>query len=444
MTHPAILVENLGKQYQIGSREKRYKTFREALTDLAVAPLRRFRRLSGRSREKEKFWALKDVSFEVRPGEVVGIIGRNGAGKSTLLKMLTKITEPTAGRATIHGRVASLLEVGTGFHHELTGRENIFLNGSILGMTRAEIKRKFDQIVDFSGVEKFLDTPVKRYSSGMQVRLAFAVAAHLDPEILLIDEVLAVGDAEFQKKCLDKMQVVGREGRTVLFVSHQMSAIKSLCSRAIQIDRGKLVADGDPNTVVGRYLKGSSNGLEPQRVWPDPENRPGNTQFRLLGMRVVNVNGELLETYPSSQPVLVEMEFDLAFSHSALCVGFDLIDRHGNVVFRSAHNDRHERDWPALKVGRNRLQCDIPSGLLNFGTYYVAPKVGLHAIAWTINGDVELSFQVQVDHSESPFWNVGGYDKFPGVISPCLRWRAVDGVEPRIASAAPCGSPGRL
>ena len=257
MTEIAIRVENLSKQYRIGAKQERFPTLRDWLADAFAVP---FRRLSSTVRGQssavadEIIWALKDVSFEVARGEVVGIIGRNGAGKTTLLKILSRITEPTEGQAEIHGRVGSLLEVGTGFHTELTGRENIFLNGAILGMKRAEIGKKFDEIVDFSGVEKFIDTPVKHYSSGMYVRLAFAVAAHLEPEILLVDEVLAVGDVAFQKKCLGRMSDVAGEGRTVLFVSHNMGAVSNLCSRAVLLDNGKLVLDAAADHTIAQYL----------------------------------------------------------------------------------------------------------------------------------------------------------------------------------------------
>jgi lipopolysaccharide transport system ATP-binding protein len=251
---PAIRVENLGKCYRVNHAEERlpYKTLRDTLTRVATAPIRRFR-ASGHYGVAEEFWALKDVSFDVRPGEVVGIIGRNGAGKSTLLKILSRITSPTTGRVTVRGRVGSLLEVGTGFHPELTGRENIYMNGSILGMSRSEIRQKFDEIVDFSGVEKFLDTPIKRYSSGMQVRLAFAVAANLDPEILIVDEVLAVGDAEFQKKCMGKMHEVSSGGRTVLFVSHNMAAVEALCTTGILMSNGRVASSGDIADIIREY-----------------------------------------------------------------------------------------------------------------------------------------------------------------------------------------------
>lgn len=253
MSRTVISAENLGKEYIIGGREAGGETFRETVVSAATAPFRRLRRLSGTAAPEERMWALKGINFEVKEGEVVGIIGRNGAGKSTLLKILSRITAPTEGRVEIRGRVSSLLEVGTGFHPELTGRENIYLNGAILGMGRAEISAKFDEIVDFSGVERFLDTPVKRYSSGMSVRLAFSVAAHLEPEILIVDEVLAVGDAEFQKKCLGRMGEVARRGRTVLFVSHNLSAVSRLCEPIIWLEKGRIEQIGPSTTILERY-----------------------------------------------------------------------------------------------------------------------------------------------------------------------------------------------
>ena len=280
MSDIAIRVENLSKRYKIGVR--RDDTLRDAIVNV-------FKRSNVKTLERsnvdDTIWALRDVSFEVKRGEVVGIIGRNGAGKSTLLKILSRITEPTSGRAIINGRVGSLLEVGTGFHPELTGRENIYLNGAILGMTRAEIDRKFDEIVAFSEIEKFLETPVKRYSSGMYVRLAFAVAAHLEPEILLVDEVLAVGDAAFQKKCLGKMGDVAKEGRTVLFVSHNLIALRSLCPRAIWLERGKISDEGPSSDVVANYLKLQDTDIYEQK-WNDMVSAPGTT----LGLAVNSSN----------------------------------------------------------------------------------------------------------------------------------------------------------
>jgi lipopolysaccharide transport system ATP-binding protein len=433
---PIIRIEKLGKQYRIGVRRAAYATLRETLTDGIRAPWRRLRR--NNCQPDDKIWALQDVSFDVTQGEVVGIVGRNGAGKSTLLKILSRITHPTTGQVDLYGRVGSLLEVGTGFHPELSGRENIYLNGAILGMKRVEIAEKFDEIVAFAEVDKYIDTPVKRYSTGMCVRLAFAVAAHLEPEILLVDEVLAVGDAAFQKKCLGKMDSVAHQGKTVLFVSHQMPAIKSLCSRAIHVDRGRVVQDADPESVVSQYLQCAASDLCPARVWSDPEQRPGNEQVRLVSIRVVDGEGELLGTYASKEPILVEMEWDLAFLHSALCLGFDLIDRDGNTVFRSVHTDQHEREWPSLCVGRNRLQCRIPPGLLMFGSYYLAPKAFLHGISWVLNGRQEVSFDVQMNHSPSPFWNMEDRLKFPGIVAPSLPWRRLDAIRRR-DTATPLG-----
>jgi lipopolysaccharide transport system ATP-binding protein len=418
MANPAIRVDGLSKRYQIGAIQTTYRTFRDAIVDAVKAPLKRLR---GSEPDAQSIWALRDVSLEIQRGEVIGLIGRNGAGKSTLLKVISRITEPTAGRAEVRGRVASLLEVGTGFHGELTGRENMYLNGAILGMSRQEIARKFDEIVAFAEVEKFLDTPVKRYSSGMYLRLAFAVAAHLGPEILLVDEVLAVGDAEFQKKCLKQMDQVGKQGKTVVLVSHQLSAVKSLCSRVIQLDRGRVLRDGAPKAVVHQYLTDGQVELRAGRTWPEGA-RPGNAQFQLVAMRAVDDEGEPQNLFYSSKPIHIEMEFDLAHLHSALLVGFDLIERDGTVLFRSNHADRDERDWPKLCVGRNRLRCTIPPGLLNQSSYFVAPKVGLHYMAWIIEGEPELGFEVSRDHSTSPFWVAERHHQVPGCIAPCLPW----------------------
>ncbi|MGE0375466.1 MAG: ABC transporter ATP-binding protein [Planctomycetaceae bacterium] len=290
MTHPAIRVEQIGKRYQLGLREKANQTFREAVVDMASAPLRRLKHLSGRAEAAGAFWALRDISFDVPEGEVLGIIGHNGAGKSTLLKILSRITEPTEGRAVVRGRVASLLEVGTGFHNELTGRENVYLNGAILGMSKADIDRKFDEIVDFAGVERFLDTAIKHYSSGMKVRLAFAVAAHLEPEILIIDEVLAVGDQEFQNKCLGKMNEVATSGRTVFFVSHNMPAVEALCESCLLLSGGRVLDQGAASEIVSEYLRGHAE-VSGDVLLVEHSGRHAAVKPVITRMRVVNQDG---------------------------------------------------------------------------------------------------------------------------------------------------------
>ncbi len=303
---PIIRVQNLSKEYRIGAIQPPYQTLRESLTSAVRIP---FVRRQNESRE-ETIWALKDVSFEVGPGEVVGIIGRNGAGKSTMLKILSRVTEPTLGRVELYGRLGSLLEVGTGFHPELTGRENVFLNGAILGMRRAEIARKFDEIVAFSEIEKFLDTPVKWYSTGMYLRLAFAVAAHLEPEILVLDEVLAVGDWSFQHKCLNKMNELRRDGRTILFVSHSMQSVNRLCQRAIYLSEGMLLDDGPAQEVASTYL-GSQIKIQAELTWADLDKAPGNEIARLRAVRVRTEGGEISDTVDIRRPVGIEMEFDV-------------------------------------------------------------------------------------------------------------------------------------
>lgn len=307
---PIIRVEDLSKEYTLGGHRAVPDTLREILSDAISAPLRHLRR-NGRP-PVERFWALKDVNFDVQPGEILGIIGRNGAGKSTLLKILSRITEPTTGRVELYGRLGSLLEVGTGFHPDLTGRENIFLNGSILGLSRKEIERKFDEIVAFAEVERFIDTPVKYYSSGMYVRLAFAVAAHLEPEILVLDEVLAVGDVAFQKKCLGKMGSVANEGRTVLFVSHNMASIQSLCSRAILFEAGRVVADGHWKDVIGQYLQSGESSAKVSVA--ERADRQGDGSVRLESLTVEAADGDKLITslsglritlsYSATQPII--------------------------------------------------------------------------------------------------------------------------------------------
>jgi len=358
---PIIQVRNLSKQYQLGARQAGYGTLRESLVRAVRAPLERFR--NGR-RESEILWALKDVSFEVQPGEVVGIVGRNGAGKSTLLKILSQITDPTSGEIDLYGRVASLLEVGTGFHPELTGRENIYLNGALLGMRKAEIERKFDEIVAFSEVEQFLDTPVKRYSSGMYVRLAFAVAAHLEPEILVVDEVLAVGDAEFQRKCLGKMSDVAKRGRTVLFVSHNMPAVKSLCQRAILLSAGQVALEGDVNTVVNKYLTADSDEMARTGIIPDDAKRLYSTdEAKLRSVRLTDLEDRDVSHLYLAQPCCVQMTFEVLKEIPEAVIEVGIIAMDGTHVTNSTSTDGGNPPV-RLRQGSHTIKLELNTTLL--------------------------------------------------------------------------------
>ena len=414
---PIIKVENLSKRYRIGERRDPYGSLRESLVRAARAP---FRRLHNDQPKENTIWALKDVTFEVLPGEVVGVIGRNGAGKSTLLKILSRITEPTSGGVDLYGRVGSLLEVGTGFHPELTGRENIYLNGTILGMRKQEIERKFDEIVAFAEIEKFIDTAVKHYSSGMYMRLAFSVAAHLEPEILLVDEVLAVGDSAFQKKCLGKMSDVAREGRTVLFVSHNMGAVQSLCRIVILLESGRVVAEGDSQSVVAHYLSKASEASS-EATWTE-EKAPGNEEVKLIAIRAYSNDGDVCGIYSSKKDIYVEIEFTSKTDNPALHIGFDLMTNDGITIVRTYHTDLPLENWPLIKVGKNKMHCKIPAGLLNAGCYYVCPRIGMHNMHWIINFDSAVRFEVVLDHGVSPLWNVLNGSNKPGVIAPIFTW----------------------
>lgn len=374
MSPPAIRVENLGKRYRIGLRERQADTFVEALANFAAAPFRRLRKLREQTEGEDIFWALRDVSFNVQPGEVVGVIGRNGAGKSTLLKILSRITEPTAGRAELRGVVGSLLEVGTGFHPELTGRENIFLNGAILGMKHAEIRRVFDEIVAFSEIERFLDTPVKRYSSGMYVRLAFAVAAHLRPEILIVDEVLAVGDAQFQRKCLGKMGDVARGGRTVLFVSHNMRAVSSLCSRAILLEGGRLIADDEAPGVVEQYLSGVREVGE--SCSSDVHFTPRDDAVaQVTRVTLRNADEEPAGRFAITEPVSVEVEFVIRQDVPNLVLVMQVRSALDDILWISTDVDHQNRAGGTVrsvfprKAGVYRARTTLPPDVLNQGEY---------------------------------------------------------------------------
>ena len=331
---PIIKVEHLSKRYQIGARLKSYATLRETIAGTARASLKKLRGGNASSKTNETLWALRDVSFEVNAGEVVGIVGRNGAGKSTLLKILSRITKPTVGRVVLHGRVGSLLEVGTGFHPELTGRENIFLNGTILGMSKFEINRKFDEIVEFAEIEKFLNTPVKRYSSGMYMRLAFSVAAHLHPEILVVDEVLAVGDAQFQKKCLGKMGNAAREGRTVLFVSHNMDAVRKLCTRGVLLEQGGVEMIGDADAVIRKYLDGGTDVRSAYMIPPPDaqENAPGYA-YKLV---VENGTGEPTVSIPVGQAWQVRVHFRITRRTEHFIIALGLRSSRDGIPLRTS------------------------------------------------------------------------------------------------------------
>ena len=408
----AIRAEGLSKRYELGERTGAYKLLRESLMQLL------------KSRQQDQpanfIWSVRDLSFEVRPGEIVGVIGRNGAGKSTLLKLLSRIVRPTAGRAEVRGRVATLLEVGTGFHPELTGRENIFLSGAILGMRRAEIRRKLDAIVSFAELERFIDTPVKRYSSGMYTRLAFAVAAHLEPDTLLVDEVLAVGDARFQRKCLDKMSEVSAGGRTVLFVSHNMPAVTRLCPRTILLDGGRLVRDGPSHDVVSAYLA-TDVGSAAAREWKDPTSAPGNDIVRLRAVRVCKANGELAGALDVRDPVEIEIAFDVLASGHALTPNIHVFNEEGVCVFIAA-------DVTASGVrepGRYASRVRIPGNFLAEGTLFVGAAVSTMDTSTTHVFERDaVAFQV-IDSLDGGSARGTYAGHFPGVVRPLLSWETV-------------------
>jgi lipopolysaccharide transport system ATP-binding protein len=408
-----IRVDNLSKQYQLGAKQKRYSTLRDSVVDVLRVPIRWFK---GEKPQKELFWALKDVSFEVKQGESVGIIGRNGAGKSTLLKILSRITKPSSGRAELFGRVGSLLEVGTGFHPELTGRENIYLNGSILGMTRVEIDRKFDEIVDFAEVENFLDTPVKFYSSGMYVRLAFAVAAHLEPEILIVDEVLAVGDAAFQKKSLGKMGDVARSGRTVLFVSHNMGAITRLCNRGLLLSEGKLLKDGTADQVVSDYLLTDAH-LSGRRTWDDGIANLDVTEMKVFEIRLCDADNNTISDVDPRYPFFLEIRYKVFTYLNYVRVGFRLTTMDGIAVFEAYDIDDPENSG-SKKPGEYLLRCEIPGGFLGAGGYLITIGAGIPKIKNLVFLDGALMFNVE-DKAMIPVHLQG---KRVGILSPTLKW----------------------
>jgi homopolymeric O-antigen transport system ATP-binding protein len=421
MPDPIITIENLSKRYMIGHQGDRADGLRHAI-EHALRPWNWLRSAGVRPSIREaEFWALRDVNLDIQQGEVVGIIGRNGAGKSTLLKILSRITEPTAGRIRLRGRTASLLEVGTGFHGDLTGRENIYLNGAILGMTRSEIKRKFDEIVDFAEIDTFLDTPVKRYSSGMYVRLAFAVAAHLEPEILIVDEVLAVGDAAFQKKCLDKMDQEGHTGRTVLFVSHNMQAVTRLSQRCILLDEGRVRLDGPAQRVASAYLS-SGVGTTAVREWPDLSTAPGDHIVRLCAVRIRSEDRELVDTVDIRRPVGVELEYEVLKPDYVFHPHFGLRNEDGVLLFVAQDVDpvwRRRRRPP----GRYISTGWIPGNLLAEGAVSVAVTLmTLNPERCHADALDAVLFRV-IDSLTATDTARGDYPRpIPGVMRPLLKW----------------------
>lgn len=411
-SNTAIRCEGLGKRYRIG-RQVRYQTLRDTLTEAATAPFRRLLRGAASDAVQNELWALRDVSLEVKHGEVLGIIGRNGSGKSTLLKILARITRPTEGRMEVRGRVGTLLEVGAGFHPELSGRENIYLYGAILGMKRREIARKFDEIVEFSECVRMLDTAIKHYSSGMYMRLAFAVAAHLETEILLVDEVLAVGDAAFQKKCLGKIGEAAHAGRTVLFVSHNMLAIDSLCTRAICLHDGNLVLQGAPGLVTSTYMKEWLPTFS-EIVHEDMSTAPGNEMIRLHRVRVRPQNGALGDEITVSTPIAVEFEYWKINAGSRLDVAVQLFNEHGINVFTTGRIGA-----PAAPAGLLRGSFIIPADLLNNGTYQLHASVFLNGSVQIVDWENLATFDVM----DAPNESRGSYlDVWPGAVRPNLEW----------------------
>jgi lipopolysaccharide transport system ATP-binding protein len=413
----AIEAHELSKRYRIGQLQAAYGTLRDSMTRTAA-------RLTGRERSetRQEIWALRDVSFDVREGEVLGLIGANGAGKSTLLKVLTRITTPTSGRAVIRGRVGSLLEVGTGFNPELTGRENVFLNGSILGMKRREIQRKFDAIVEFSGIESFIDTPVKRYSSGMYVRLAFSVAAHLEPEILLVDEVLAVGDAKFQQRCLGRMEDFSGTGRTVLFVSHNMQTINQLCDRVIWLDEGTIAEDGDPSQVVTHYLHSTSYASGAHISWPDDDGAPGDDLARLLAVRAIDEDGNLTETVDVRDAVGIEIRYRILRPGPGVFTKIRVRDRRSDIAFNAMDIASHAKD--SSDPGVYTATAWIPGNLLNEGKTTVdvaictlrAPKLHQRAARY------EAVLFTVFDPGDGDTARGRFTGQMSGVVRPLLEW----------------------
>lgn len=428
-----IKAENLSKAYQLGdfgtgtiSRDlERFWAKLRGRED----PFLRIGEINERTTTggSDVVWSLSNLNFEIEQGDAVGVIGRNGAGKSTLLKILSRVTSPTIGSVKIKGRIASLLEVGTGFHPELTGRENIFLNGAILGMRKSEIRRKFDEIVDFAGVARYIDTPVKRYSSGMYVRLAFAVAAHLESEILVVDEVLAVGDAEFQKKCLGKMSDVSKgEGRTVLFVSHNMASITAFCQKAMLLRNGHIhEMSSNVEQLINSYLNNFSGERTKRSEWINDGSRYNDINFKPLSFSAKDGQLKTL-SHPVSnnKQVFIEVLAEIQEFDPALTIGYAVYDRADHMVYCSYNIDTEERAWPKLKKGLNRLRTEIPRRLLNEGGYKIELLASLHQRKWIMepgNNNPVIKIDITGDLSDSPLWLV----RRPGFVAPVIEWKSI-------------------
>lgn len=438
-----ITVDNLSKVYRLGVKETAHDNLAHTFYNLLKSPITNYKKyrslykFSDTELNKNEFqangtedilWALKDVTFNVQKGDLLGIIGKNGAGKSTLLKILCRITDPTIGYAKIHGRIASLLEVGTGFHPELTGRENVYLNGTILGMKKKEIDHKFDEIVAFSGVEKFIDTPVKRYSSGMSVRLAFSVAAHLEPEILIIDEVLAVGDAEFQKKCLNKMENVSQQGRTVLFVSHNMPAVSRLCNRSILLDKGTIIQDGLTEEVVKSYLTSESE-CSAFRHWENKESAPQGDAVILNSVKVHNGNGEPLQTINIRNNFYITMNYEVIKPDHIFIPHFHFINEEGTNAFVTLDKDEQwfERPRPAGYYSSTVL---VDGNLLAEGIYYIhCNMLTVHPTKPQFSAPDSVSFHVFDDGKGNTARHDGYTNNLPGVVRPYLKWETKFGTD---------------
>ncbi len=424
MTEIAIKFENISKQYRlgmIGTGTLSHDLNRWWTMNIRGKedPYLKIGQVNNRAAKAtgDFVWALKDINLEVKQGEVLGIIGKNGAGKSTLLKILSRVTTPTTGRIIAQGRIASLLEVGTGFHPEMTGRENIFMNGSIMGMTKAEIKRKFDEIVDFAGIEKYIDTPVKRYSSGMTVRLGFAIAAHLEPEILVVDEVLAVGDAEFQKKAIGKMQDVStQEGRTVLFVSHNMGAVANLCEKTMLMENGLVKLLGLTEDIIHSYVFST---FSLKSTWKNTNNDYYNPYFKPLSLTSVFENYKESSVFLNDERIGIIIEGEIEKLDSAFVIGIALYTSEDQLLFWSLHTDKNEAEWIKIKFGINKIVAWIPSHFLNEGDYRVELNVSLHFKEWILQPGVNapsIQFSVSGGLSSSPHWQT----KRPGLMAPHL------------------------